>query len=1307
MRAPLVSPVSVEIANAIFEQATDGIFVSDPDFHYIHVNPIGCQMFGYTLEELLTLSVVDLLAPEELQKQPLHKEELATGAIVSTKRHIRHKDGRFLPVEINSRKLQDGNVVAFVRIVKRKDTESQLKIQLQQQSAVTELTQMALQGIGVEKLFTHATFLATYLLSIELAQIQEWDVEKNALVFCAGSGWPEAWRPTDEIAESESEKSVSQAMYAFCSNSTVISNDWNSENRFEIQPYWKELGIASGLSVVIASKSEIFGILSLYSKQYETFDEDNLHFVQAIANVLAMAIERKRVEEVLREERDRFEKLVATVPGVVIAFRERPDGSICFPYASPDIEDIYGLTAESLVNDGSFAGERWHEEDRTQILEKIAISKQHMARWHDEFRVVNPQKGEIWVEGWSMPKRDPDGGVTWYGVLTDITSRKKSEAELLERAHLYHSVFENAAIGIARVALDGKWLDINQKLLDILGYSREELLQKTFQDITYSEDIYADMQLLEETLHGARNGYTMQKRYYHKDKSIIWARLTVALHRNDTGEPLYFISVIEDITEQKRVEEALLQSENNLKQIIENLSEGLIIADEAGNLLHWNPVALQIHGFTDIEECRQIGKNFTSVFEFSYINGKVIPYEQWPIRRLIRNEQVKDLELQVRHLEKDWVRIFSFGGGSFSDLYDNKVFFLSVNDITEKTFNEQAILELNRELHLNERRFRGMIEYGSDFIAVLNADMEVSYKSPSWLRTFEWNAKGQILQFDLLHPDDQISVKKTLDQVAKIPGASMDVAIRILDRKGEYHFMEGHLTNLLDDEAVNGVVVNLRDVSAKKKAEEKLKASEEQFRALIENSKDVFIISTSHNLLFVSQSIKHVLGYAPEEYEKLSPDYLIYPDDQPLRWDELKKPGDSIELLFRERHKDGSWRWMEGIAINLEHIQGINGVLFTLRDITERKESEKKLVQSEKIYKTIASTIPGSIICLIDQEYRYLLVEGDLVDLFGYSKDVLIGRKANELLETNTFAPLESYLKRVFAGEFFTTENRNADTDIITRYVPIKDDTDTVTLAMLVSIDVTEIKEAQRQISQLNQELEKRVEERTAQLVAANKELDSFNYTVAHDLRAPLRAINGYSAILAEDYAPVLDAEGKRFCKIINDESRRMGQLIDELLAFARLNRSLMELFPIDVKDMVREIFLSLTTESQRSRIQFQLDEVPAMLGDTSLMRQVWQNLIENAVKFSSKREVAQIHIGWFKEADKSVYFIRDNGVGFDMKYMDKLFGVFQRFHKASEFEGTGVGMAIVQRIIQRHGGHIWAESKVNEGTTFYFSFTQ
>jgi light-regulated signal transduction histidine kinase (bacteriophytochrome) len=233
------------------------------------------------------------------------------------------------------------------------------------------------------------------------------------------------------------------------------------------------------------------------------------------------------------------------------------------------------------------------------------------------------------------------------------------------------------------------------------------------------------------------------------------------------------------------------------------------------------------------------------------------------------------------------------------------------------------------------------------------------------------------------------------------------------------------------------------------------------------------------------------------------------------------------------------------------------------------------------------------------------------------------------------------------------------------------------------------------------------VAERTAQLEAANKELEAFSYTVSHDLRAPLRAVDGFTRILLEEYAPQFDAEGRRFCGLISNNTRRMGELIDDLLAFSRLGRAKMHPAPVDMASLANATFLELTALSERARIDFHLEPLPPATGDPALLRQVWANLLANAVKFSAKKERPSIEVRGVQQGGAVVYSIRDNGAGFDMRYVDKLFGVFQRLHNVREFEGTGVGLAIVQRIVHRHGGRVWAEGAPGEGATFYFTLHQ
>jgi len=274
------------------------------------------------------------------------------------------------------------------------------------------------------------------------------------------------------------------------------------------------------------------------------------------------------------------------------------------------------------------------------------------------------------------------------------------------------------------------------------------------------------------------------------------------------------------------------------------------------------------------------------------------------------------------------------------------------------------------------------------------------------------------------------------------------------------------------------------------------------------------------------------------------------------------------------------------------------------------------------------------------------------------------------------------------------------ETWVSTTKVPLRNSEGETIGIFGISRDITERKRIEQDIQQLNSDLEKQA----AQLQVAHKELEAFSYSVSHDLRAPLRAIDGYTRILVEDYEAILDEEGKRVCGIISAEARRMGQLIDDLLAFSRLGRKEMYSSNIDMKALVVSVLNDLEKEEDRERIDLKIASLPSVKADSSLIRQVWINLLSNAIKFTSKRDRAAIEVGSKSTNDEVIYYVRDTGAGFDMEYANKLFGVFQRLHSESEFEGTGVGLAIVQRIVRRHGGRVWAEGEVDRGATFYFA---
>ncbi|MGA2702176.1 MAG: PAS domain S-box protein [Isosphaeraceae bacterium] len=486
------------------------------------------------------------------------------------------------------------------------------------------------------------------------------------------------------------------------------------------------------------------------------------------------------------------------------------------------------------------------------------------------------------------------------------------------------------------------------------------------------------------------------------------------------------------------------------------------------------------------------------------------------------------------------------------------------------------------------------------------------------------------------------------------------------------------------DEAgqVIGVFAAARDITARKRAEEALRRASAYNRRLLEASLDPLVtIGTEGKITDVNEATEAATGYPRAELiGKDFADYFTEPEEAREGYRRVFREGLVRDYPLEIRHRDGRVTpVVYNASVYRDEAGQVIGVFAAARDITGGRDG------------TIRSWNRGA------------------EQMYGWSGEEALGHISHDLLGTRfpvSLAEIEDRMARdgSWEGELIHSRRDGARIVVASRHVLDREERGDPTVVLEINSDITERKRADDELRRLKGELEERVVMRTAQLEAANKELESFAYSVSHDLRAPLRAIDGFCQILVTEHAPGLDGEPRRYLQRVSENTRKMGRLIDDLLHFSRLGRQAMTRQPVAMADLVRQCLEELQGEREGREVEVILGELPPCRADAALLKQVWLNLLANALKFTRSRAEARIEAGSFARDGETVYFVRDNGVGFDMAYADKLFGVFQRLHRQEDYEGTGVGLALVQRIIHRHGGRIWAEASPDRGAAFFFT---
>ncbi|MEZ5428444.1 MAG: PAS domain S-box protein [Pyrinomonadaceae bacterium] len=621
-------------------------------------------------------------------------------------------------------------------------------------------------------------------------------------------------------------------------------------------------------------------------------------------------------------------------------------------------------------------------------------------------------------------------------------------------------------------------------------------------------------------------------------------------------------------------------------------------------------------------------------------------------------------------------------------------------DITERRRVEETLRE-------NEAKFRSVTETASDAILTIDKESKIVFANPATENIFGYppdEIVGKPLaaiipeNYGNSHPPGisrffETDEKNISRQAIQLPGRHKDGRKIPLELSFSQHGAGGR--NLLTS--------IIRDISKRQKTEEELRESEKRYRHLFENNPFPMWVYDLETLRFLAVNGAAQLQYGYSEKEFLS---MTIRDIRPE--EEIPRLLENVRETEKRLDRSGPWdhRKRDGTLIQVEissHEMAFDGRktrLVLANDITEQIKAQELLRAKTKQIEDILERINDGFITL-DNDFNYTYVNRKIGEMVGRDPDSLIGKNVWE--EFPDAVGSETY--KVFCRALSERQNQKN----IDYYEPLDlwQENRVYSTPEGISVfirDISEEKKAEQKITKLNEELEQKVIRRTAELEAANRELETFSYSVSHDLRAPLRAIDGFSLALLEDYSEIIDPEGRHFLNRIRKASQKMAQLIEDLLKLSRVTRREIRRTEINLSQMAREIAQSLTQDQPQRKVNFQIQEDLLATADEGLLHIVLQNLIDNAWKFTSKKEIAEISFGAVVSGKKVEYFVRDNGAGFSMKYADKLFGAFHRLHREEDFEGTGIGLATVQRIIQRHGGTIRPESKVGRGATFYFT---